>query len=154
MTTQISLRPLLIAGIVLLCYLPGSILPAGAQSPLEQQRQKQRATRTDPPALTGRVVSVQDGFIYTSITTDWSSTEITDGTVIRVQLAGRTFNARFLSLTHYSQVVNDPAARRSLDVDRACTANRDGSLTVVGLSSGLPEWLGVKSGSPVTIVKQ
>ena len=153
MTTRISLRPLLVAAIVLPCCLAGTILPAGAQSPLDHQRQKQRTARTGTPALAGRVVSVQNGVIYTSITADWPSAGITDGTVLRVQLAGRIFNARFLSHSHYSQVVTDPAARKDLDVDVACTLNRDGFLAVVGLSGSLPEWLGVKSGSPLTVVK-
>ena len=154
MTNRISLRPLLVAAIVLPCCLTGAILPACAQSPLEQQRQKQRTARQGAPALAGRVVSVQNGVIYTSITTDWPAAGITDGTVLRVQLAGRTFNARFLSPTHYSRVLNDPAARKGLDVDLACTVNRDGTLVVVGLAGGLPEWLGVKSGSPITVVRQ
>ena len=62
--------------------------------------------------------------------------------------------ARFLSSTHYSQVANDSAARKALDVDVACTLNRDGSLAVVGLSGALPEWLGVKSGSPVIVIRK
>jgi len=97
---------------------------------------------------------VQTGFIYTSITTDWPSAGFIDGTVLQVQLAGRTFNARFLSSTHYSKVANDLAARKALDVDVACTLNRDGSLAVVGLSGALPEWLGVKSGSPVIVIRK
>ncbi|MDO8475207.1 MAG: hypothetical protein Q7W02_03245 [Candidatus Rokubacteria bacterium] len=98
-------------------------------------------------------MAVQNGVIHTSITADWRSGGITDGTVLRVQLASRTLNARFLSPSHYSQVVTDPAARKGLDVDVACTLNRDGSLAVVGLSGSLPEWLGVKTGSAVTVVK-
>jgi hypothetical protein len=99
------------------------------------------------------VVAVQNGVIYTSITADWPSAGITDGTVLQVHLAGRIFNARFLSPSHYSQVVTDSAARTGLDVDVACTIDRNGSLAVVGLSGSLPEWLGVNSGSPVSVVK-
>jgi hypothetical protein len=152
MATPILLRLLLITAIVLPSLLAGAILPAGAQSPLEEQRRQQAARRRDA-ALAGRVVAVQDGVIYTTITADWPSAGITDGTVLRVQLARRILNARFLSPSHYSQIVTDPAARKGLDVDVACTLNRDGSLAVVGLSGSLPEWLGVKSGSPVTVLK-
>jgi len=146
-------RLLFITAIVLPCLLPAAILPAGAQSPLEEQRQKQGTARTGTPALAGRVVAVQNGVIYTSIAADWPSAGITDGTVLRVHLAGRILNARFLSPGHYSQVVTDSAARTDLDVDVACTIDRDGSLAVVGLSGSLPEWLGVNSGSPVSVVK-
>jgi len=150
MTTRIHLLLLLlIVTIVAPSWLPATILPARAQSPLEQQR----GSGTTTPALAGRVLSVQDGVIYTSITTDWPSAGITDDTVLRVQLAGRTFNARFLSPTHYAQVVNDPAARQGLDVDIVCTLDRDGTLAVVGLAGGLPEWLGVKPGWRVTVGK-
>ena len=159
MGTRMSFQLLFVGAVVLPCCFVGTTVPAsaqsaGAQSPLEQQRLKQRMARTAAPALAGRVMSVQNGFIYTSITTDWSSAGITDGTVLRVQLLGRTFSARFLSPTHYSQVVSDPTARKGLDVDLACTLDRSGALAVVGLSSGFPEWLGVKSGSPITVVKQ
>lgn len=149
-TRRMLARVLLVALVVLPCSLPATVLPAGAQSPLEQQR-RQPAVR---PALQGRVVSVDRGMIYTSISTDWPSAGITDGTVLQVQLAGKSFNARFLSPDHFTQVLNDPAARRSLDVDVACIPNRDGSLSVVGLSGDLPEWLDLKPGSPVTVVKQ
>jgi hypothetical protein len=152
--TRIPLHILLIVTIVLSGWLPDTIFSAHAQSPLEQQRQKPRTPRAGAPALAGRVVSVQNNVIYTSITTNWPSAGITDGTVLRIQLGGRNLDARFLSSTHYSQVLADPAARKSLDVDLVCTLDRAGALAVVGLAGGLPEWLGVKSGSPVTVVKQ
>jgi hypothetical protein len=151
--TRIAFRSLLVATIVLSDWLLGTAFSAHAQSPLEQQRQ-QPANRANAPALAGRVVSVQNGVIYTSITANWPSAGITDGTVLRVRLAGRTVDARFLSANHYSQVVTDPAARKGLDVDVACTLDNTGALAVVGLAGGLPEWLGVKSGLPVTVVKQ
>jgi len=138
-----------IAAIVVPCWLSGTVVAEG-QSPLEQQRK----AHPGGVALAGRVVSVHEGVIYTSITANWTAAGLTDGSVVRVQLAGRNFNARFLSPGHYSQVLTDPVARRSLDVDLACTVNRDGALAVIGLSGGLPEWLGVKSGWPVSIVKQ
>lgn len=146
-------RRLFITAIVLPCLLPAAILPAGAQAPLQEQRQRQWTAPAGTPALAGRVVTVLNGVIYTSITADWPSAGITDGTVLRVYLAGRVFNARFLSRSHYSQVVTDPVARTGLDVDVACTLSQDRSLAVVGLSGDLPDWLGVKSGSPVAVVK-
>jgi len=153
MATAILLRLLLITAIVLPCLLPAAILPAGAQTPLEEQRNQPTSRKKAGAALAGRVVAVHNGVIYTSITADWPSAGITDGSVLQVQLAGRILNARFLSPGHYSQVLTDPAARKGLDVDVACTLNQDRSLAVVGLSGNLSEWLGIKSGSPVTVVK-
>jgi hypothetical protein len=50
--------------------------------------------------------------------------------------------------------VTNPAARKGLDVDLAGTIDTTGALAVVGLAGGLPEWLGVKPGWPVSVVKQ
>lgn len=67
--TPIPLQVLLIIiTIVLSCRLPGTILSALAPSPLEQQRQKRRAPRASSPIPAGRVMSVQTGVIYPSIT--------------------------------------------------------------------------------------
>jgi hypothetical protein len=128
--------------------------PAEAQSPLEQQRRKPRAPVAVTPALSGRVVSLQNGLIYTSITADWPSARIFGGTALRVRLGGRTLDARFLTPPRYLQVVTDPAARKGLDVDVVCTVDRNGALVVVGLAGGLSEWLGLKFGAPVTVEKR
>jgi hypothetical protein len=145
--------------IVLVIALTGvwwllATVPAGAQSPLEQQRLKPRAPVAVTPALSGRVVSVHNGLIYTSIIVDWPSAGISGGTALRVRLGGRTLDARFLNPARYLQVVTDPAARKGLDVDVACTVDTNGALVVVGLAGGLSEWLGLKFGSPVTVEKR
>ena len=128
--------------------------PAEAQSPLEQQRLKPRASVAVTTALSGRVVSVHNGLIYTSITADWPSRGISGGTALRVRVGGRTLDARFLDPTHYLQVVTDPAKRKGLDVDVVCTVDKSGALVVVGLAGGLSEWLGLKLGAPVTVEKR
>lgn len=149
------IRPRIVLAIALtgVWWLP-TTFPAGAQSPLEQQRLKPRAPVAVTPALSGRVVSVHNGLIYTSITADWPSAGISDGTALRVRLGGRTLDARFLNPARYSQVVTDPAARKGLDVDVACTVDNNGALVVVGLAGGLSEWLGLKLGAPVTVEKR
>jgi hypothetical protein len=144
---------LLVVAFAVACWFHGATVPAWAQSPLEQQRPKQWAPATGTPALTGWVVSVQSGMIYTSMAADWRSTGISDGTVLRVRLAGRTFEARFLDPATYSRVVTDPAARRGLDMDIICTLDQSGALVVVGLGGGLPEAFGVRAGAPVAIEK-
>jgi hypothetical protein len=153
MANRIRLRVVLVIAVGAACCLSGISLPAHAQSPLYQQRQKQAST-PGGPTLSGRVVSVLDGIIYTSIVADWSSAGISDGTVLSVRLAGRTFNARFLSPAHYSEIATDPAARKGLDVDIACTLDQTGALVVVGLGGGLPEWLGIKPGATVSLERR
>ena len=128
---------------------------AQAQSPLEQQRQKLRAPPAVTPVLRGTVVSVRGGIILTSITTaDARAAGITDDTALRLSLAGSAFDARFMSPTSYARVVNDPAARKALDVDVVCTLDSNGTLMVVGLGGGLPEGFGILPGAPVTVGKR
>jgi hypothetical protein len=147
-------RPLILLAVALTgVWALLATFPAEAQSPLEQQRLKPRA-RAAVPALAGRVVSLQNGLIYTSITADWPSAGISGGTALRVRLGGRTLDARFLNPARYAQVVTDPAARKGLDVDVVCTVDRSGALVVVGLAGGLSEWLGLKFGAPVTVEKR
>lgn len=148
--------PRVVLGIVLgaACLLSVIADPAQAQSPLDQQRQRANAQTVARQTWSGRVVSADGGIIYTGILADWSSTGMSDGDMLRVRLAGRTFDARFLSPAHYARVVTDPAARKGLDVDVACTVDQAGALAVVGLGGGLPEWLGIMPGSAISVEKR
>lgn len=149
------IRPLILLAVALTgVWWLLATFPAEAQSPLEQQRLKPRAPVAVTPALSGRVVSVHNGLIYTSITADWPSTGISGGTALRIRLGGRTLDARFLNPARYAQMVTDPAARKGLDVDVVCTLDRTGALVVAGLGGGLPESLGSRPGASIGLEKR
>lgn len=84
------------------------------------------------------------------------STPFDEGDRARIHIAGKTLDARFVSMNTYRQLMQNPALRDTLDVDVLCLLDdpaQPGAWVVAGLGGGLVEWLQAKPGMIVTIEK-
>jgi hypothetical protein len=124
-------------------------------TPLRAHRERARS-QTPPasPLLNGSVVALTEDAITTSVGRDQLlDAGVRDEDVVTVRVAGQTITTRFLEPATVAAVLGSPAALDTFDVDVVCTTDARNAVVIVGRGGGLPAWLRLQPGMPVTIEK-
>jgi hypothetical protein len=144
---------ILLSLLVLTATVDPALSPLHAQTPLQQHRENLRRGVSSALLLRGQVEDVRNGMVYTTIPTSGPGKTLNDDDVLRVQLGGRSFPARFVTAEHYARLAGDASALGMLDVDVLCTADGRGALVVIPLGGDLRDVVRLTAAMPVQVVR-
>lgn len=155
MTTSFrSCRLLVILATAIVLMLSPPAL--ATENPLQAHRDKAARKTFDTVQLKAVVVQTvgDDRLIFAIPPGQIKDISFESGDHVRIHVAGKILETRFISQESYDQLMRDQALRETLDVDVLClldSSTRPGNLAIVGLGGGLVTWLNAKPGMTALI---